>query len=77
MKSYEEIASTALPKGYDSSALYLRRWLLDLRSRIKQLPLERQRQLDAKINEYYPNRYAADRTNRTTNLHLLARASAG
>ena len=74
MKAYEAIAATPLPQGYDRHVLFLRRWLLDLRSRIAQLPRERQRMLEARVNDFYPKNRRAGHGSRETNSHLLANA---
>jgi hypothetical protein len=43
------LADTPLPAGYEPDALYLRRWLLDLRLRLDALPHERRLMLERKI----------------------------
>lgn len=49
----ERLAATALPKGYDKPAMLLRRFLLDLRSRLRQLPSERHRMLERRVYEFH------------------------
>jgi hypothetical protein len=64
-----------LPAGYSEEALYLRRWILDLRLRLAAIPLERQRMLERTIYEFSnssANKRPGD--NRKSNAYLLARA---
>ena len=47
-----KIWETPLPLGYETAALFLRRWLLDLRLRVDAMPLERQKSLEARIRDF-------------------------
>lgn len=67
-------APDALPSGYSENALYLRRWLLDLRLRLDALPLERQRLLERKIYEFHTD---GKINSRKSTSGTLARAVAG
>lgn len=75
MKAYEAIAATPLPQGYDKHTLVLRTFLLDLRSRIAQLPRERQRILEDRVSDFYPRHNRKHAGSRETNAHLLANAT--
>lgn len=50
-----KIWETELPKGYGREAMYLRKWLLDLRAKVKASPLRRENMLRAAISEYCPD----------------------
>jgi hypothetical protein len=43
----------SLPSGYSPAALFLRRWMLDMRLRVAGVPLERARLLEGKIREFH------------------------
>jgi hypothetical protein len=69
------LADTPLPAGYEPDALYLRRWLLDLRLRLDALPHERERLLKEKLYEF--TRPAAGKQRpvyHRSNTHLLVAA---
>lgn len=74
MLAHEQLASTKLPCGYDKHQLFLRRWLLNLRSRVSQLPAERQRMLEAVAYEFHPKAGKPGHGTRATNAYLLANA---
>jgi hypothetical protein len=40
--NYEILALTPVPAGYEESEIYLRRWILDLRLRVRAIPKERE-----------------------------------
>lgn len=46
------LLETKLPKGYEPWEMYLRKWLLDHRLRMKAQPMERDKKLRALIKSY-------------------------
>jgi hypothetical protein len=82
MDALFSIANTLPPDGYSESALYLRRWLLDLKLRLAAIPAERQRMLERTLYEFNSNGksgYTSSGvpTRVRSNAYLLARAAAG
>lgn len=71
--SIESLAKTPLPVGYDKSAVYLRRWLLDLRLRLNAVPTERKRMLEARLYEFN-GRKRFDPNGRRSEPYCLAKA---
>ena len=47
-----QVHETPLPPGYTPEVLFLRRWLLDLRLRVRANPQERQLLLERKVREF-------------------------
>jgi hypothetical protein len=52
MNAMRQLAATPLPVGFDDGALYLRRWLLDLREQVKANDVEKHRMLRQAIHQH-------------------------